>query len=100
MHVTDAIAAITLISQKGNEGQIYNISTGRGVALRVVLEVLLRLSQSKAQVVEKTQRPNAHDELIKIGANYNLKSLGWNEYLNHEIALADILNYWRLQIGN
>jgi len=97
MHISDAVNALIMVGDNGLTDQVFNISTARGVSLRSVLEAYLNLSNSKVHVKEKYRQPNLNEELVKIGANERIKSLGWSEILNYKTALNDILEHWRLE---
>ena len=97
MHISDAVNALIMVGDNGLTDQVFNISTARGVSLRSVLGAYLNLSNSKVHVKEKYRQPHINEELVKIGANERIKSLGWSEILNYETALNDILEHWRLE---
>lgn len=98
MHISDAVDALIMVGDKGLTDQVFNISTARGVSLRMVLNVYLNFAKSKVHVEEKCRQPDINEELVKIGANEKIKSLGWSEILNYETALNDILEHWRLEL--
>ena len=93
--VRDAVNAMILLSQKGVNGEVYNICSGQGCVLGSVLETYKE--NAKVPIQEEVD-PNLlrnYDELIKVGSPEKLFSLGWK--IQHDIkdTLVDILNYWR-----
>jgi len=100
MHISDAVTALIAVSQKGLTNQTYNISSGRGVSLQMVVDVFRSLSRSEIRAVKVTDRVSRSDELAKVGSNDKLRALGWSEQLSYATALHEIMNYWRIQGNN
>jgi len=100
MHISDAVTALIAVSQKGLTNQTYNVSSGKGVSLQMVVDAIRSLSRSEIRAVKITDRVSRSDELAKVGSNDRLNALGWSERLSYATALYEIMNYWRIQGNN
>lgn len=97
LDVRDGAAALVTVAERGVAGEVYNVCSGRGYAVREMLEILKRLA--KAPVTDKpdASRVRPIDEPVKIGDASRLKALGWSPQHSIESTLSDILEYWRAQ---
>jgi GDP-4-dehydro-6-deoxy-D-mannose reductase len=94
--VRDAVRGLYLALEKGEEGEVYNLSSGRVFQISYLLEVMLSLTKQKlhVEVDQRLLRPS--DEPVIMGANAKLrKATGWQCVIPLEKTLEDILNYWR-----
>ncbi len=98
--VRDVVRAYWLLAQKGTPGEVYNIGSGRSLAVSSLLERLLALSPAKidVQVDPARLRPSDIPDLVcdfsKIEAE-----VGWRPTIPLERTLRDLLDYWRSRIG-
>lgn len=97
LSVHDGIRGLALIASKGTPGDSYNICSGSGIALTDLLDMLIKLSSKtiKVSIDESKKRPV--EELIKVGDNKKLKSLGWDPAIKLDNSLKEILEYWRAE---
>lgn len=93
--VSDGVAAMIRIAEKGLSGEAYNISSGTGWKLTDVLEVLVSMSKAKISTRVDPERVRPVDERIKIGDNRRLVELGWSPSSSVPEVLGEILTYWR-----
>jgi len=94
--VRDAVRGLYLALEKGGEGEVYNLSSGRVFQISYLLEIMLSLTRQKlhVEVDQRLLRPS--DEPVIMGANAKLrKATGWQCVIPLEKTLEDILNYWR-----
>ena len=94
--VRDAVRGLYLALEKGEEGEVYNLSSGRVFQVSYLLEIMLSLTKQKlhVEVDQRLLRPS--DEPVIMGANAKLrKATGWQCVIPLEKTLEDILNYWR-----
>ena len=94
LDVEDATRAFWLVSEKGQSGQVYNVSSGKGTRIAEILELL----KPRARVeipVEQGQQARPIDNPVAIGRNDKLRSLGWTPTIRLEDSLSKILQYWR-----
>ena len=93
--VTDAVIALIKIAEKGTPGEAYNICSGEAILLSDVLKILKKNTSSGITVEVDKSKFRPIEELIKVGDNNKLLSLGWFPAGNIEDCLVAILNYWR-----
>ncbi len=91
----DAVRAIWTLSQKGESGEVYNVSSGIGTPIMMVLEIL----KSNARTTIPTETSHAEnrklDLPVVIGNNQKLRTLDWNPSVSLAESLSRILDYWR-----
>lgn len=94
--VEDMIRAYTLLIEKGELGEVYNIGSGKSYKIQEILDKLLSFSNTKIKVeVDKSLlRPNDNPELV---CDYSkIKKLtGWEPTIPIEKTLKSTLDYWR-----
>ena len=95
LHIEDGIAGLMTIAGKGDAGQAYNISSGRGWNLADVLKIFLGIAKTEIEVRVDPTKIRPVDERVKIGDNAKLKSLGWQPARKLDDALVEVLNFWR-----
>jgi GDP-4-dehydro-6-deoxy-D-mannose reductase len=94
LDIEDAVRAFWLVSESGKAGEVYNISSGKGVKISRVLEIMM--SKSRCQIdVEQSQSNRPLDNPVAIGKNDKLQQLGWTQTIELEESLSKILDYWR-----
>ena len=74
---------------------MYNICSGRGYAIREVLDIMKKLARAPVREEKDPSRSRPMDEPVKIGDASRLKALGWSPRYSIEATLGDILEYWR-----
>ena len=97
MDVRDAVKAYWLASEKCDFGEPYNICSGRAVAIKSVLDILLGLSTKKnIEIKQDPARMRPSDVPILLGdhSKFTAKT-GWNPEIPFEKTMEDLLNYWR-----
>jgi len=94
--VRDVVAAYDLLLKTGRTGEIYNVCSGRGTALREIIDIMAGILDLRihTQVNEKLVRPS--DNRIIIGSNEKIKrEVGWHNAIPLEQSLKDIIDYWQ-----
>ncbi|MCX6809677.1 MAG: GDP-mannose 4,6-dehydratase [Candidatus Berkelbacteria bacterium] len=75
LHVKDVVRGYKLLMQKGKKHEIYNISSGKAVEIRKVLQALIQKSSLKnVKIFEQKQ---AGGLAKSVGSNAKIKRLGW-----------------------
>ena len=93
--VRDVVRAYLLVLEQGVPGAVYNISSGRTVSARDILDGLLALSSAKPEV---TSRPGAPDTLT--GSSELLRTAtGWKPEIPLSRTLSDLLSDWRERVA-
>lgn len=97
--VRDIVRAYWLALEKGEEGEVYNIGSGRTYAIREILEMLLSLSRVKVKIEVDPARLRPSDVPILLADSSKFKELtGWEPEIPFEKTLEDLLDYWRERV--
>lgn len=94
--VRDMVRAYVLAIDKGKEGDVYNIGSGKSYKISDVLSKLLSMSHARITVKEDKSllRPVDNPELICDRTKFtNLTN--WEPTISIEATLKDTLDYWR-----
>jgi len=97
--VRDIVRAYWLSLEKGEEGEVYNIGTGKAYAMKEVLDMLLSLSKVKVKVNVDPSRLRPSDVPILVSdCTKFVKLTGWKPKIPLKQTFRDLLNYWREKI--
>ena len=97
--VRDVVRAYWLLAERGEGGTVYNVCTGRGRAIRELLEMLLACSSSRIEVQVDPERLRAADIPVQVGDPSRLRAAtGWEPRIPLEQSLRDLLDDWRSRI--
>ena len=97
--VRDVVRAYALLMKKGKKGEIYNVSSGKVVALKTILDLLFSFSPVDIGIEIDSQRLRKTDIDCLIGDNGKLiKETGWNPKIPLKKTLLDLLEYWRARV--
>jgi GDP-4-dehydro-6-deoxy-D-mannose reductase len=98
--VRDIVVGYRLAVLKGESGDVYNLGSGRGTAVRELLEGLLELSTVAIRVeIDQTLiRPSEPSAQYGDCSKFT-RLTGWQPRITLEQTLRDTLNYWRLRAG-
>ena len=94
--VRDVVKAYSLLMEKGEFGEVYNIGSGVSYKIAEILDKLLSFSKTKITVeVDKSLfRPIDDPELV-CDATKVANLTGWKPEIPIEKTLKDTLDYWR-----
>lgn len=97
--VRDIVRGYRLLVERGLPGEVYNLGSGRSVAMSEVLHTLLGLSRANIQIREDParMRPADNAELVCDFAKAKTAT-GWEPRIPLEKTLKDVLNYWRERV--
>jgi GDP-4-dehydro-6-deoxy-D-mannose reductase len=94
--VRDVVRAYRLLAERGVPGEVYNVCSGRAVAIREMADTLIALSSTKMDVVLDPERLRPVDVPILQGDNTKLRTAtGWTPEIPLEQTLSDVLDWWR-----
>ncbi|HVR28687.1 MAG TPA: GDP-mannose 4,6-dehydratase [Thermoanaerobaculia bacterium] len=97
--VRDVVRAYVLSVTRGEPGEVYNISSGRGSSIRELLDTLIMLSGLDVEVRIDPQRLRPSDVEILIGDCTKFRErTGWTPSIPLETTLRDLLDYWRRRV--
>ena len=97
LDIRDGVEALFVISEQGISGESYNISSGKGFALRNILDFFKQGSKTNIIETINPKRIRSIDDPYRIGNSEKLHSLGWEPQYKIEHSISDILKYWREQ---
>jgi GDP-4-dehydro-6-deoxy-D-mannose reductase len=97
--VRDAVRAYELIARKGKPGEVYNVCSGRTVAVSECLSILLKQARVPVEAVLDPAKVQSNDVPIQIGSAEKLReAAGWSPRIALKKSLIDLLNDWRRRI--
>lgn len=98
--VRDVVRAYRLLVQHGAAGEVYNVCSGRAVAIEEIARVLLRLAGGDLRVEVDPDRIRAVDIPVLCGDNGRLvATTGWQPAYPLEDTLRDVLEGWRRELA-
>lgn len=97
--VRDVARAYVELAEKGKRGEVYNVCSGRGIAIEDGLAILRSLSKREVEVKVDPKRLRPLDVPVLVGDVSKLRSLlGWSPSTPVEQTLGDLLQDWRMQL--
>lgn len=97
--VRDMVRGYLLAIEKCEQGEVYNICSGKAIKIKKVLDTLISLSKLKVEVKQDPTRMRPSDVLVFLGDNKKfIKQTGWKPLIPFERTMEDLLNYWREKI--
>jgi GDP-4-dehydro-6-deoxy-D-mannose reductase len=96
--VRDVVCAYVRLMERGRGGEVYNISTGRAVFLRKILDTLLSFSTCSIRVEIDPKKLRKIDLPLLRGNNRKIRQeVSWKPVIPLKKTLKDLLDYWRGQ---
>ena len=97
--IKDIINAYWLCLEKGKPGEVYNICSGKAIAVKDALNMLLSLTNKKIETKQDPKRLRESDAPIITGDSTKFqKQTGWKPQIPLENTLGDLLNWWREKV--
>lgn len=97
--VREVIQAYLLLLERGESGAVYNVCSGKGVAMREILSALVALSSVKVEIHVDPSRLRPSDLPVLIGDPSKLRAAtGFAPTGALKGALADLLLDWRAAV--
>lgn len=91
LDVRDVVAAYSALARDGERGQIYNVCSGRAVAIRDVLRELIAVAGVPVEVREDPSRMRASDVALTVGSPDKLRErTGWQPQIPLVRSLRDV----------
>lgn len=92
LHVRDVVAAYRSLAISGRNGEVYNVSSGRGRSIASALDALVSRAKVKVTVEVDPQRLRAGDAEAIIGDATKLRNeTGWEPKVSFEELLDELL---------
>ncbi|HEY3120739.1 MAG TPA: GDP-mannose 4,6-dehydratase [Vicinamibacteria bacterium] len=99
--VRDVVRAYWKLLERGEPGEVYNVCSGTGVALREIAARLLALAGVRAEVRVDPDRLRPADIPVLVGDNSRLRrATGWEPRIGLQQTLRDLLDYWRARLAD
>ncbi len=92
LDVRDVVRAYLLLVEQGEPGTVYNVCSGEGRPLRVLVEELVSLSGTGARIQIDPERLRPVDAPLLVGDPTRIRSLGWQPEIPLRETLQDILH--------
>jgi GDP-4-dehydro-6-deoxy-D-mannose reductase len=97
--VRDIVRGYWMCLEKGKEGDVYNIGTGKPYSMKEILDLLLSMSKVKVKTELDPARLRPSDVPVLFSDCTKLKELtGWEPKIPFKQTLQDLLEYWRDRI--
>jgi GDP-4-dehydro-6-deoxy-D-mannose reductase len=98
--VRDIVRAYRMAAEQGEPGEVYNLGSGRPVAIQTILDLLLSMSAARIEVQPDPERMRPADvPLIACDATRFRERTGWEPQIPLEQMLRDILDDWRARVA-
>ena len=96
--VRDGVAAMRLLLEKGKPGEPINICTGKAYKISEILNMLVDISETNAQVIIDDRLMRAADEPLLLGDNTKINALGFEQQYQMLDTLKDVFADWMSRI--
>lgn len=97
--VRDMVYAYWLAIEKGEPGEVYNISSEKAYSIREILEKLIGLANTRIKIETDQSKLRPKDTEIKLGNSQKFRNLtGWQPRIPIEQTLQETLDWWREQV--
>lgn len=95
LDVRDVVLAYRLLLEKGKRGEVYNICSGQGYAIRKIVTMLSEMYGIPVQVFENPTQIRPMDNPRIIGSYQKIQhDLGWHPAITFEQSLRSMYEYW------
>jgi GDP-4-dehydro-6-deoxy-D-mannose reductase len=94
--VRDTVRAYRLIVEQGTAGRPYNVCTGRAIAVRDLLQMMLDRASVPIAIKTDAARYRPNDIPLLLGDPARIRDeLGWTPRISLEQSIDDLLAFWR-----
>ena len=93
--VRDVIRAYIIISEKGNNGEIYNVGSGTARSIKHYLNYMIEREKLNIEIVNDESRMRPSDNPVLCCDNTKLKKLGWSLSNNIYDTIDGMIDYWK-----
>lgn len=94
--VRDMVRGYWLALEKGDAGDVYNISSDTGITVKGMLDLLLSMSDVKINVKQDPARMRPSDVEVLLGDSTKFRNkTGWKPEYAFKTTMEDLINYWR-----
>jgi dTDP-glucose 4,6-dehydratase len=94
IYVLDHCSAIETVLERGNPGEIYNVSAGNEVPnIEIVKKIIAQLNKPESLITFVEDRPG-HDTRYSLDSTKTQKTLGWKPTCNFEESLKSTVQWY------
>ncbi len=98
--VRDLVKALLLLAEKGDPGEVYNISGAHVYSMTELVEMVKRKARVALEIEADPSLLRPTDEPVIFGDSSRLiGKTGWKQEIPLEQTIEDMLNYWRVKLG-
>jgi len=100
LDIRDVVRAYWVIVEEGRPGVVYNVCSGRSVAIEEVLDSLVGMSHARISVRVDPARLRPVDVPDFVGDNSRLvRETSWRQRIALADSLRDVLEFWRGKVA-
>ena len=92
--VRDGVAAMRLLMEKGESGVPVNICNNKAYKIQEILDMLVEISGTKAQVISDPALFRVADEPLLLGDNSKITAMGYERKYTMYQTLEDVFKDW------
>jgi GDP-4-dehydro-6-deoxy-D-mannose reductase len=97
--VRDVVRAYRLLLEKGRNGEVYNVCSGREVSMRSLLDNLVKLAGIAVTIRQDERLLRRFDQSRTLGSFEKIRDeTGWTPSIPFDRTLRDTVEFWKLQI--
>lgn len=97
LDVRDVVDAYVLLLERGQAGEVYNVSSGKATRIRDIIDILFSQNQfADYTIVVDQEKARKNDVQIRFGDNGKLTSISdWAPQYSIEQTVTDLYQYWK-----
>ncbi len=93
LHIDDVVRAYLSMAERGRAGEVYNVSSGRGVSVRQLATDVLQRAGVSADISTEATLVRASDIPVLVGSSVKLqRDTGWAPTRTHADIIDDLLH--------
>lgn len=94
--VRDVVRAYMLLGEKGKSGELYNVGSGKAMAIRKILDIIISQSTEDIKITVDPERLRPSDiPVIEADISRITADTGWKPEIPIEETIKNTLDYWR-----
>lgn len=98
--VRDIVQGYYAAVLKGRPGEVYNLCSGKGIAVRAIVRELASAALRPIEVQEDLSKSGGGATMVLVGdSSRALKELGWRALIPLKQMLGEVLAYWRRSVA-
>jgi len=99
--VRDTVRAYIAMMERATPGRPYNVCSGRGLAIRELVETLRSRARRDVQIAQDRSLFRPNDPPLLVGDHSRLTAeTGWTPQVPFEQTVDDLLAYWRSWVNS